>query len=164
MSSRRSQSRTRSASKVRAPLIFLILFANSPFLSVTNFVIDDLKATIDRASRDYDTLRQSVSAVDRAVCRAIEHARAASEVLGTEGFLAYFEEAKSNEDPDAVDLLNRLAKGYNETMTAPDSIASVSPLFDCFSYSSLTSSPLFRRRLVKPRPPRKANSPQVLPR
>ncbi|KAJ7205791.1 hypothetical protein GGX14DRAFT_568684 [Mycena pura] len=97
---------------------------NSFSLEMTNFVIDDLKTTIDRASRDYDTLRQSVSAVDRAVCRAIEHARAASEVLGTEGFLAYFEEAKSNEDPDAVDLLNRLAKGYNEMMTAPESIAS----------------------------------------
>lgn len=108
---------------------------------MTNFVINDLKATIDRASRDYDTLRQSVSAVDRAVCRAIEHARAASEVLGTEGFLAYFEEAKSNGDPDAVELLNRLASGYNDMMTGPDSIASVSRLFDCFSYSSLTSLP-----------------------
>jgi hypothetical protein len=101
-------------------------------LLVTNFIIDDLKATIDRASRDYDTLRQSVSAVDRAVCRAIEHARAASEVLGTEGFLAYFEEASSNGDPDAVELLNRLASGFNGMMTAPDSIASVSPLSNCF--------------------------------
>ena len=130
---------------------------------VTDFIIDDLKTTIDRASRDYDTLRQSVSAVDRAVSRTIEHARAASEVLGTEGFLAYFEEAKSNRDPDAVDLLNRLASGYNERMAAPDSTASVSPLFD-FSYSPLTSLPFYRRRIVKPRPPRKANSLRALPR
>ncbi|KAJ7194125.1 hypothetical protein GGX14DRAFT_576610 [Mycena pura] len=122
---KRSKTCEHTLSSIEMSNVFASLAKQNSFsLEMTNFVIDDLKATIDRASRDYDTLRQSVSAVDRAVCRAIEHARAASEVLGTEGFLAYFEEAKSNGDPDAVELLNRLASGYNDMMTGPDSIAS----------------------------------------
>ncbi|KAJ7206924.1 hypothetical protein GGX14DRAFT_568013 [Mycena pura] len=122
---KRSKTCEHTLSSIEMSNVFASLAKQNSFsLEMTNFVIDDLKATIDRASRDYDTLRQSVSAVDRAVCRAIKHARAASEVLGTEGFLAYFEEAKSNGDPDAVELLNRLASGYNDMMTGPDSIAS----------------------------------------
>ncbi|KAJ7191749.1 hypothetical protein GGX14DRAFT_578765 [Mycena pura] len=122
---KRSKTCEHTLSSIEMSNVFASLAKQNSFsLEMTNFVIDNLKATIDRASRDYDTLRQSMSAVDRAVCRAIEHARAATEVLGTEGFLSYFEEAKSNGGPNAVDLLNRLATGYNEMMTAPDSIAS----------------------------------------
>ena len=102
---------------------------------MTKYVVDDLKANIARAKRDYDSLRLSVSAVEHSVCRTIEHARAATDVLGTDGLLAYFEAPNSPKDPDAVDLLNRLIENFNAMKAAPgDSIASVSP------YSGFDSS------------------------
>jgi hypothetical protein len=107
-----------------------VFLYSANFSSVTNFVINDFRAAIDRAKRDYDTLRISVSALEHAVCRTIEHAKAAVQVLGTEGLLAYFEEVKSDGDPDAIELLNRIANGFNDMMAPParpDSIASVSP-------------------------------------
>lgn len=93
---------------------------------MTKYVVDDLKTAIDRAKRDFDTLRMSVSAVEHSVCRAIEHARAATDVLGTEGLLAYFEPPESKQDPDALDLLNNLVESFNWMKAAPsDSVASV---------------------------------------
>lgn len=128
MFTRRSRNKTRSASKVRVLFIFSSLFTNCS--SVTNFVINDFQAAIDRAKRDYDTLRISISALEHAVGRTIEHAKASVQVLGTEGFLAYFADVKSDGDPDAIELLNRIASGFNDMMAPParpDSIASVSP-------------------------------------
>ncbi|KAJ7204693.1 hypothetical protein GGX14DRAFT_569270 [Mycena pura] len=53
------------------------------------------------------------------------HARAATDVLGTDGLLSYFEAPKSSQDPNAVDLLNRLIENFNSMKAAPgDSIAS----------------------------------------
>jgi hypothetical protein len=104
---------------------------------VTKYVIDDLKATIARAQRDYDSLRISIAAVEHSVCRTIEHVRAATDVLGTDGLLSYFEAPKSAQDPDAIDLLNRLIADFNSMKAVPgDSIASVSLI--------RTSAPLFR--------------------
>ncbi|KAJ7193668.1 hypothetical protein GGX14DRAFT_577125 [Mycena pura] len=98
---------------------------NTFSLEMTKYVVDDLKATIARAKRDYDSLRLSISAVEYSVCRTIEHARAATDVLGTDGLLSYFEAPKSSQDPNAVDLLNRLIENFNSMKAAPgDSIAS----------------------------------------
>lgn len=86
-------------------------------------------------------MRISASVLETAVCRTLEHARTASEVLGTEGFLAYFEDAKVDGDPDAIDLINRLAVGFNEMMAPPappDSIASVRLIPPISPYSLLT--------------------------
>ena len=108
-------------------------------LLVTKYVVDDLKANIARAKRDYDSLRLSISAVEHSVCRTIEHARAATDVLGTDGLLSYFEAPKSSQDPNAVDLLNRLIENFNSMKAAPgDSIASVSPYSDFGSLIPLT--------------------------
>lgn len=100
---------------------------------MTNYVVHDLKTSIARARRDFETLRASVSAVEFSVCRAIEHARAATDVLGTEGLLAYFESPESELHPDAVDLLNELVESFNRAKAAPiDSAASVRLSFHPF--------------------------------
>jgi hypothetical protein len=101
---------------------------------VTNFVIADLDLAVSRAKRDYETLRLSIDALDASLTRTVEHARTATNVLGTEGFLAYFEEVKSSGDPDAVDLLNELVDEFNSAKSPPDSIASVSLSFLGFPF------------------------------
>ncbi|KAJ7211673.1 hypothetical protein GGX14DRAFT_393992 [Mycena pura] len=113
--------------KPNSNLFATIAKQNTFSLEMTKYVVDDLKATIARAKRDYDLLRLSISAVKYSVCRTIEHARAATDVLGTDGLLSYFEAPKSSQDPNAVDLLNRLIENFNSMKAAPgDSIASTS--------------------------------------
>jgi hypothetical protein len=92
---------------------------------VTNFIVDDLQRALDRTKRDYASLRHSVHDLYYSAKRAFTHARDANDMLGTEGFLAYFEPPEL-QSPDAIDLLNRLAEDFNAAMVPPEEHAPVS--------------------------------------
>ncbi|KAJ7214110.1 hypothetical protein GGX14DRAFT_392880, partial [Mycena pura] len=123
---KRSKNCEHTLSAMELSNLFATIAKQNTFsLEMTKYVIDDLKTSIARAKRDYDSLRLSIAAVEHSVCRTIEHARAATDVLGTDGLLSYFEAPKSSQDPDAIDLLNRLIENFNSMKAAPgDSIAS----------------------------------------
>ncbi|KAJ7193165.1 hypothetical protein GGX14DRAFT_577522 [Mycena pura] len=123
---KRSKNCEHTLSAMELSNLFATIAKQNTFsLEMTKYVIDDLKTSIARAKRDYDSLRLSIAAVEHSICRTIEHARAATDVLGTDGLLSYFEAPKSSQDPDAVDLLNRLIENFNSMKAVPgDSIAS----------------------------------------
>lgn len=108
---------------------------------MTRYVVDDLKRSIERARRDYAAMAESSTLLADSIERLMMHARGATKTLGTDGFLAYFEEEKTGKGPDAVDLLNELAKEFN-TMLKPDDDDpdAVSPLFHSFLPIHLTLS------------------------
>ena len=100
---------------------------------MTRYVVDDLKRCIARARHDYAAMTESSSALAGSIERLMRHARDATEMLGTDGFLMYFEEEKTGKGPDAIDLLNELAKEFNDMLkVADDSVASVSPYSTLF--------------------------------
>lgn len=96
---------------------------------MTRYVIDDLHRSIARARRDYESMSHSSIALAGSIERLMVHARGATETLGTEGFLSYFEEQKTGKGADAIDLLNELAEEYSNMLKPADESDTVSPLF-----------------------------------
>jgi hypothetical protein len=91
----------------------------------------------------------SSTALANSIERLMTHARNATEVIGTEGFLAYFEEGKNGKGADAVGLLNELAEEFNAMLKPADDSDSVSSLFRCSLPIQLISSFDLVESLVK---------------